>query len=193
MSSNFFIQHDIVTFLMLEVFEHYMSTHVDDPLSEDQKILLSSSDSLKHMKFKTDGKSVEDLVFRINKAYQDLAEIYSSVDKELKSKSDSSKIGFGKSFMDWIVAVDNQQCCLLVADYNPIDYKLFYCDTDCRQVMVAFRGKVDYIWMKLNTGFEASVYGFGGSLKTKSGDDDVVDLQAGSEADIKNIKDMMRL
>ncbi len=72
--------------------------------------------------------------------------------------------GMGKALMEWMRNLPTDQLCLLACDLDPVRARNLYCETDIEIAEVVVGLYMDRAWQDFRARFEASLYGFGGSL-----------------------------
>ncbi len=102
------------------------------------------------------------------------------------SQSKSGGPAMGRALLDWMEQLPTDQMCLLVCDYDTERARNLYCHTDIEIAGAVFSLFMDKAWQSFRAQFEASLYGFGGSLEG-GGEVPTVDVDMGDNTQVMNM------
>jgi len=89
-----------------------------------------------------------------------------------KGGSGKSEKGLGSDYMKWLGKLPSDRLCYILAKFDPARAAELYLGTDYRVVQDMGEVYLEMQWNKIQSSFEASMYGFGGGYEGSKGGGD---------------------
>lgn len=114
--------------------------------------------------------------------------------KDQEDQNQKISKSLGTDYLKWLSELKAEQQCFLLADYDPVKARQLYCETDYRLVSAMAETYLSNTWQKIQTSYEASMYGFGGKYKdgnnSAAANDDTVEVRSDSLSAMKQLSSL---
>ena len=77
--------------------------------------------------------------------------------------------GLGSDYLKWLGSLQSDRLCYILSGFDAGKARTLYADTDYRIVQDMGESYLEQQWHKIQSSFEASMYGFGGGYKDGAG------------------------
>lgn len=170
-----------ITFLLLDLLHTIIESDAEGTVTMQEAI----SASLRETGVEPTEKMITTIVYRLaerHKRTEERAE-YDAMQEQAKAKK--PKRHWGDNLNDWALNGDPVEVCMYVADYNSAETRRLYCEEDTEMIFALAKAKYARDYEFARAGFEAAVYGAGGSFNANNADTyDMVNGGEGAEAEL---------
>lgn len=164
-----------ITFLLLDLLHTIIQADTDGTVTMQEAI----SASLRESGVEPTDKMVATIVFRLAERQKRSEERDAHDAMQEQAKAKKPKKHWGDNLNDWALNGDPTEVCMYVADYNSAETRRLYCEEDTEMIFSLAKAKYARDYEFARAGFEAAVYGAGGSFN--SNDADTYDMVNGGE------------
>lgn len=165
-----------ITFLLLDLLNTIVLSDTAGDVTMQQAISLALTESGQEA---TDQK-VATIVHRLAERQAKAKKREEFDEMQAEAKATRKRKHWGENLNDWALRGDPMEVCMYVADYNSAETRRLYCEEDTELIFALAHAKFSRDYEFARAGFEAAIYGGGGSFKDDGGD--VYDLESGGAA-----------
>jgi len=159
-----------ISYLLLEALQATISGTTEDSLTGE---ILEKARALVNLPVLTDKKMIA--------LAEDLSSVYSeasTLQTNQANSQTSDRPTLGSDMAAWLRGLTPTHTCYLLSGFDPERAEHLYCEVDHRTVIEMFEVYVTEKAKMVQTSYEATMYGFGGSYKDdkRSSSSNVIDL-----------------
>lgn len=164
-----------ITFLLLDLLHTIIESDADGTVTMQEAIAAS----LRETGVEPTEKMVTTIVYRLAERQKRSEDRAAHDEMQQQAKARKPKKHWGDNLNDWALNGDPTEVCMYVADYNSAETRRLYCEEDTEMIFALAKAKYARDYEFARAGFEAAVYGAGGSFN--SSDANTYDMVNGGE------------
>lgn len=164
-----------ITFLLLDLLHTIIESDTEGTVTMQEAI----SASLRETGIEPTDAMITTIVYRMAERQKRAEERSAHDEMQEKAKAKKPKKHWGDNLNDWALNGDPMEVCMYVADYNSAETRRLYCEEDTEMIFALAKAKYARDFEFARAGFEAAVYGAGGSFN--SNDANTYDMVNGGE------------